>query len=178
MEEKSWLDMDTVGGISLLLLGKEDVADVLTLVASLDLKFCKGAPELEDPTGDPYKAARNGYEFFKLLQSGDGHWAGEYGGPLFLVSLSKERQAGQTCQGEKVVDASQTFVPLFNHVSDSRYDHHFIRNAGARARRVEDRDCSLPRQHAARWRQSGLRMGPVRSTSSPDKYSDSPKDIS
>ncbi|TFK25581.1 lanosterol synthase [Coprinopsis marcescibilis] len=32
----------------------------------------------------PYEAARNGYEFYKNLQSDDGHWAGEYGGPMFL----------------------------------------------------------------------------------------------
>ncbi|KAG2011451.1 lanosterol synthase [Coprinopsis cinerea AmutBmut pab1-1] len=32
-----------------------------------------------------YEAARNGYEFYKNLQSDDGHWAGEYGGPMFLL---------------------------------------------------------------------------------------------
>ncbi|KAK9893549.1 terpene synthase [Cystobasidium minutum MCA 4210] len=42
-------------------------------------------PVLEDPHGDPFKAAKNGYEFMKQLQSPDGHWAGEYGGPLFLI---------------------------------------------------------------------------------------------
>lgn len=31
------------------------------------------------------EAARNGYEFYKTIQSNDGHWAGEYGGPLFLI---------------------------------------------------------------------------------------------
>ncbi|CAG8585893.1 8183_t:CDS:10 [Ambispora gerdemannii] len=31
------------------------------------------------------EAARNGFEFFKLLQTEDGHWAGEYGGPMFLL---------------------------------------------------------------------------------------------
>ncbi|KAL7409222.1 terpene synthase [Mrakia frigida] len=33
----------------------------------------------------PMEAARNGYEFYKTIQSNDGHWAGEYGGPLFLI---------------------------------------------------------------------------------------------
>ncbi|CAG8720068.1 16567_t:CDS:10, partial [Racocetra persica] len=32
-----------------------------------------------------FKAARNGFEFFKQLQTSDGHWAGEYGGPMFLI---------------------------------------------------------------------------------------------
>ncbi|KAF9221375.1 terpene synthase [Gyrodon lividus] len=31
------------------------------------------------------EAARNGYTFYKHLQSHDGHWAGEYGGPMFLL---------------------------------------------------------------------------------------------
>lgn len=34
---------------------------------------------------DPLEAARNGYTFYKHLQSEDGHWAGEYGGPMFLL---------------------------------------------------------------------------------------------
>lgn len=28
-------------------------------------------------------AARKGFEFYKHLQSEDGHWAGEYNGPMF-----------------------------------------------------------------------------------------------
>ncbi|CAB4387871.1 unnamed protein product [Rhizophagus irregularis] len=31
------------------------------------------------------EAARNGFEFFKQLQTEDGHWAGGYGGPMFLL---------------------------------------------------------------------------------------------
>lgn len=50
----------------------------------------KDTPDLEDPAGDPFKAAQNGFEFYKQLQSADGHWAGEYGGPLFLVCISKQ----------------------------------------------------------------------------------------
>ncbi|KAF7973658.1 hypothetical protein HWV62_13902 [Athelia sp. TMB] len=34
---------------------------------------------------DPLSSARNGYTFYKHLQSDDGHWAGEYGGPMFLL---------------------------------------------------------------------------------------------
>ncbi|KAF4610517.1 hypothetical protein D9613_006740 [Agrocybe pediades] len=37
------------------------------------------------PAKDPLDAARNGYKFYKHLQSHDGHWAGEYGGPMFLL---------------------------------------------------------------------------------------------
>ena len=41
-------------------------------------------PELP-PAEDALNAARNGYKFLKNLQSHDGHWPGEYGGPMFLL---------------------------------------------------------------------------------------------
>ncbi|KAI0031288.1 terpene synthase [Vararia minispora EC-137] len=41
-------------------------------------------PDLPKPA-TPLDAARNGYEFYKHLQANDGHWAGEYGGPMFLL---------------------------------------------------------------------------------------------
>lgn len=34
---------------------------------------------------DPLAAARQGFRFFQQLQTADGHWAGEYGGPMFLI---------------------------------------------------------------------------------------------
>ncbi|KAF9048266.1 terpene synthase [Hymenopellis radicata] len=34
---------------------------------------------------DPLEAAQNGYTFYKQLQAHDGHWPGEYGGPMFLL---------------------------------------------------------------------------------------------
>lgn len=37
------------------------------------------------PAKTPLEAARNGMEFYQHLQSSDGHFAGEYGGPLFLL---------------------------------------------------------------------------------------------
>lgn len=46
--------------------------------------FFQGLPDLP-PAKDAYEAAKNGYEFYKHLQSHDGHWAGEYGGPMFLL---------------------------------------------------------------------------------------------
>ena len=30
-------------------------------------------------------AAKNGIKFYSKLQAEDGHWAGDYGGPLFLM---------------------------------------------------------------------------------------------
>jgi lanosterol synthase len=33
----------------------------------------------------PLDAAKNGFSFYKRIQSADGHWAGEYGGPMFLL---------------------------------------------------------------------------------------------
>ena len=44
----------------------------------------KDAPTLP-PAKDALSAARNGYKFYKRLQSTDGHWSGEYGGPMFLM---------------------------------------------------------------------------------------------
>ncbi|KAL1747921.1 terpenoid cyclases/protein prenyltransferase alpha-alpha toroid [Schizophyllum fasciatum] len=32
-----------------------------------------------------FEASRNGMEFYKHLQAHDGHWPGEYGGPMFLL---------------------------------------------------------------------------------------------
>ncbi|KAJ7050525.1 terpenoid cyclases/protein prenyltransferase alpha-alpha toroid [Mycena amicta] len=43
-----------------------------------------GSPTLP-PAKSPLDAARNGYTFYKTLQSHDGHWPGEYGGPMFLL---------------------------------------------------------------------------------------------
>ncbi|KAJ7224460.1 terpenoid cyclases/protein prenyltransferase alpha-alpha toroid [Mycena pura] len=46
----------------------------------LDLNY----PPLSPPKS-ALEAARNGYRFYKTLQSHDGHWPGEYGGPMFLL---------------------------------------------------------------------------------------------
>ncbi|KAL8277972.1 hypothetical protein RQP46_009604 [Phenoliferia psychrophenolica] len=56
---------------------------------SVEAKHALGLPipvvqGLSDPAGDPWQAAKKGFEFYKRLQSPDGHWSGEYGGPLFL----------------------------------------------------------------------------------------------
>lgn len=44
----------------------------------------KEAPDL--PKAEtPQEAANNGMRFYTKLQAEDGHWAGDYGGPLFLM---------------------------------------------------------------------------------------------
>lgn len=47
-------------------------------------KYPQGLPDLP-PAKDAFQAAKNGYEFYRHLQSHDGHWPGEYGGPMFLL---------------------------------------------------------------------------------------------
>jgi lanosterol synthase len=69
--DKYWLGLPTVG-FSLL--------SILLLVFIIPQKL----PALSVPK-TPLDSARNGYEFYKHLQAHDGHWPGEYGGPLFLV---------------------------------------------------------------------------------------------
>ncbi|CAO3645226.1 unnamed protein product [Mucor hiemalis] len=38
-------------------------------------------PNLPKPN-TPLEAARNGFEFYRRLQTENGHWGGEYGGPM------------------------------------------------------------------------------------------------
>ena len=45
----------------------------------------KQAPALP-PASTPREAAENGMLFYSNLQTEDGHWAGDYGGPLFLMA--------------------------------------------------------------------------------------------
>lgn len=42
------------------------------------------APTLTPPQ-TPLDAARNGFSFYRRIQSKDGHWSSEYGGPMFLM---------------------------------------------------------------------------------------------
>jgi len=44
--------------------------------------------------GTAREAARNGMRFYAALQAEDGHWAGDYGGPLFLLPGGSRRAAG------------------------------------------------------------------------------------
>ena len=46
--------------------------------------LAKELPSLP-PAKTPLESARNGYEYYKHLQAHDGHWPGEYGGPMFLI---------------------------------------------------------------------------------------------
>lgn len=51
-------------------------------LTSIDL--AKELPNLP-PAKTPLESARNGYGYYKHLQAHDGHWPGEYGGPMFLI---------------------------------------------------------------------------------------------
>jgi lanosterol synthase len=51
---------------------------------STHLILRQNLPTLPAPK-TPLEAAKNGYTFYKELQCHDGHWAGEYGGPMFLL---------------------------------------------------------------------------------------------
>lgn len=37
------------------------------------------------PAKNAFESAKNGYSFYKRLQAPDGHFPGEYGGPMFLL---------------------------------------------------------------------------------------------
>jgi hypothetical protein len=58
-----------------------------TLSSRCFLVFVDLAKELpnQSPARTPLESARNGYEYYKHLQAHDGHWPGEYGGPMFLI---------------------------------------------------------------------------------------------
>ncbi|XP_055494164.1 lanosterol synthase [Leucoraja erinacea] len=51
---------------------------------SLGLDTSKFAKDL-GVAGSPHEAAHHGMTFYAQLQAEDGHWAGDYGGPLFLL---------------------------------------------------------------------------------------------
>lgn len=48
---------------------------------SLQSKFVPGSPAAHTAVD----AALKGMNFYRHLQAEDGHWAGDYGGPLFLL---------------------------------------------------------------------------------------------
>jgi squalene/oxidosqualene cyclase-like protein len=45
----------------------------------------KKAPDLKSKPATPKEAATKAAHFFSMLQTEDGHWAGDYGGPNFLL---------------------------------------------------------------------------------------------
>ncbi|CAG8590488.1 9550_t:CDS:2, partial [Acaulospora morrowiae] len=66
----------------------EDEEEVRNWPQSVIEKYLLGLPFESKKFDFPIRAsesARNGFEFFKQLQTEDGHWAGEYGGPMFLL---------------------------------------------------------------------------------------------
>lgn len=64
----------------------QDSAEFRAQEQNDETKYWTGLPlppsetNLVDPQGNPYESARKGYEFYKRIQSSDGHWSGEYGG--------------------------------------------------------------------------------------------------
>lgn len=48
------------------------------------------------------EAARNGMTFYSKLQTEDGHWAGDYGGPLFLMAGDLITQHGNLASVESL----------------------------------------------------------------------------
>jgi hypothetical protein len=53
----------------------------------------------------PGEAARNGYEFYKLLQSSDGHFATEYGGKssLSFDDMTRPKEQEQSEEGRLMI---------------------------------------------------------------------------
>jgi len=56
----------------------------LLFVLNTFLCLQKHLPHLPLAT-NAQQAAQNGYTFFKNLQSHDGHWPSQYGGPMILI---------------------------------------------------------------------------------------------
>ena len=54
------------------------------MVSGFLIDLAKELPN-QPPANTPLESARNGYEYYKHLQAHDGHWPGEYGGPMFLI---------------------------------------------------------------------------------------------
>ncbi|BGP01530.1 Lanosterol synthase (Oxidosqualene--lanosterol cyclase) [Rhodotorula toruloides] len=64
------------------LRGAAEQSDETAYWLGLDLPLKGVSPEAAET---PLNSAKKGYEFYKRLQSKDGHWSGEYGGPMFLL---------------------------------------------------------------------------------------------
>ena len=65
-------------------LGFRQYASFLIPGVSSRVNTSQSLPSLPQDK-DAMSAARNGFTFYKHLQAPDGHWPGEYGGPLFLL---------------------------------------------------------------------------------------------
>lgn len=96
-----------------------------------ETKYWEGLPlpeveALSEPNGDPYAAAKKGFEFYKRLQAQDGHWAG---GELVGARVRPRREL--IVQPNRV---RRTSFPLAWH----RYCD--VRDHDAHPRGMEDRD--------------------------------------
>ncbi|GAA6003609.1 hypothetical protein JCM10207_003508 [Rhodosporidiobolus poonsookiae] len=61
----------------------QDQTDEAAYWLGLNLPFLDTVDS--SPAETPIEAAQKGFDYYKRIQSGDGHWAGEYGGPMFLL---------------------------------------------------------------------------------------------
>jgi hypothetical protein len=52
---------------------------------SRDPALANPPPPRGSPSVSPQQALEAGWDFFASIQTDDGHWAGDYGGPLFLM---------------------------------------------------------------------------------------------
>ena len=68
----------------------------------LGLLSDRDVPTHSTPPATPLEGIQRGFEFYKLLQTEDGHWAGEDGGPLFL--LPGKYTASKQTRAQKVLN--------------------------------------------------------------------------
>lgn len=67
-------------------------------------------------------AARRGVKFYQMLQCDDGHWAGDYGGPHFLMPgvAPKGSISAEAPQPRERKDNQVFFGPRFSALKKSR----------------------------------------------------------
>uniref|UniRef100_A0A674J2A3 Terpene cyclase/mutase family member n=1 Tax=Terrapene triunguis TaxID=2587831 RepID=A0A674J2A3_9SAUR len=83
-------------------------------------KFFKALPQ----ACTAQEAALNGMKFYSGLQAEDGHWAGDFGGPLFLLPVLVDCTSARPCLtsllsvcGRHVEDKSTVFGTALNYTS-------------------------------------------------------------
>ena len=83
LEDRYWIGLETVR--SLRLPPSPSLTQRNAATNPFPLPWGRqNAPKLPRAK-TPKEAARNAFTFYKTLQATDGHWAGEYGGPMFLI---------------------------------------------------------------------------------------------
>ncbi|GBG00640.1 hypothetical protein Rsub_13394, partial [Raphidocelis subcapitata] len=65
---------------------KHSADELLRLQCAPKIAAARAAPPAEPlPEGEPVTAERGGAAFYESLQCDDGHFPGDYGGPMFLM---------------------------------------------------------------------------------------------